>query len=123
MIHREGIKISVLVFGALLVLNGLVFVFAGPTLVSWLILLVSVGFLVFILRFFRKPKREASFASGRIYAPADGKVVVVEETSEEEYLKDRRIQVSIFMSVWNVHINWYPVEGLLSYYKYHPGSR
>lgn len=78
--------------------------------------------LVFILRFFRNPGRTGSYKPGEVYSPADGKVVVVEETTEDEYFKDKRIQVSIFMSVWNVHINWFPLNGVLSYYKYHPGK-
>ncbi|MCK4745688.1 MAG: phosphatidylserine decarboxylase family protein, partial [Bacteroidales bacterium] len=73
-------------------------------------------------RFFRNPRRNVSFVTGTIYAPADGRVVVVEETLEEEYFKDNRIQLSIFMSVWNVHINWFPVAGHLSFSRYHPGK-
>jgi phosphatidylserine decarboxylase len=122
MIHREGIKISFLVFMVLAIANVLVFILSGPCLWTACFLLGSFGFMVFILCFFRDPGRKASYDAGLIYAPADGKVVVVEETTEDEFLKDRRIQVSIFMSVWNVHINWFPVGGLLSYYKYHPGK-
>ena len=121
MIHKEGKKISAIVFVVLLVLTLFVFLLAGSTLLFWLILSASLLFMVFILRFFRDPHRTASFSTGLVYSPADGKVVVIEETKEEEYLGDRRIQISIFMSVWNVHINWFPVEGILSYYKYHPG--
>ncbi len=122
MIHREGIKISILAFSVLALLNILSFLLTGTTLPALAFLVVSSGFMIFILRFFRVPKRSASFDSGRIYSPADGKVVVVEETLEQEYLNDRRIQVSIFMSVWNVHVNWFPVPGILSYCKYHPGK-
>lgn len=57
-----------------------------------------------------------------VYAPADGTVLVIEETEETEFLKEKRIQVSIFMSVWNVHINWFPVSGIIKYFKYHPGK-
>ncbi len=122
MIHREGIKISILVFLALAVLNILLLLSAGSSLPVLVFLVVSSVFMVFILYFFRDPKRSASFNGGTIYSPADGEVVVVEKTYEEEYFKDRRIQVSVFMSVWNIHINWFPVAGLLSYYKYHPGK-
>ncbi|MFC2112791.1 phosphatidylserine decarboxylase family protein [Bacteroidota bacterium] len=122
MIHREGIKISIIVFVVLLAMNALVFLLAGFTVLLWILLSASLLFMIFILRFFRNPQRAASFDPNMIYAPADGKVVVVEETTEEEYLGDRRIQVSIFMSVWNVHINWYPGMGQLSYYRYHPGK-
>jgi phosphatidylserine decarboxylase len=122
MIHREGIKISAIIFVALLVLNMIVFLLAGTALLFWMLLPASLPIMIFILRFFRNPHRTASFSPGVVYSPADGKVVVVEETNEEEYLGDRRIQISIFMSVWNVHINWFPVSGLISYYKYHPGK-
>ncbi|MCK4748426.1 MAG: phosphatidylserine decarboxylase, partial [Bacteroidales bacterium] len=122
MIHKEGKKISAIVFVVLLVLTLFVFLLAGSTLLFWLILSASLLFMVFILRFFRDPHRTASFSPGFVYSPADGKVMVVEETNEEEYLGDRRIQISIFMSVWNVHINWFPMAGILSYYKYHPGK-
>ena len=122
MIHREGIKISFIVFMVLAIMNVIIFILAVPSCWTMGFLLVSFGFMVFILRFFRNPGRKAASADGRIYAPADGKVMVVEETFEEEYLNEQRIQVSIFMSAWNVHINWFPVGGLLTYYKYHPGK-
>lgn len=67
--------------------------------------------LVFILRFFRFPKRKIIFTENQIIAPADGKIVVIEEIDEKEYCNEKRIQVSIFMSVWNVHINWFPSYG------------
>ena len=122
MIHREGIKISILAFSVLALLNILSFLLTGTTIPALAFLVFSFGFMIFILRFFRDPKRSASFDSRNIYSPADGKVVVVEETFEQEYLNDRRIQISVFMSVWNVHVNWFPVPGILSYYKYHPGK-
>ena len=122
MIHREGIKISLYVLVIVILLNSLIFLFTGPSLPAWVILVVSTGFMVFIFRFFRIPKRIPAFTAGRIYAPADGRIVAIEPTEEQEYFKDERIQVSIFMSVWDVHINWFPVEGILTYYRYHPGK-
>jgi phosphatidylserine decarboxylase len=122
MIHREGYKISLIVFLVLAVLNILVFLFTGPAPAAWTVSAASAAFMVFVLRFFMDPERKATFSADRIYAPADGKVVAVEETLEEEYLKDRRIQVSIFMSVWNVHVNWFTVGGTVTYYRYHPGK-
>ena len=122
MIHREGIKISLYCLLVLAVIDTLVFLLAGPALAAWICLFVSAAIMAFVLRFFRDPKRKASFSAGTVCAPADGKVVVVEETTEQEYLKDSRIQISIFMSVWNVHVNWFPVDGTVSYYKYHPGK-
>ena len=87
-------------------------------------ILGTVSFLVFlfVVRFFRKPKRVLITDDNTIYAPADGTVMVIEETNEDEYFKDKRIQVSIFMSVWNVHINWFPISGIIKYFKYHPGK-
>lgn len=122
MIHKEGIKISLLVFIILALLNTPLFLWSESLMPAWILLICSFGFMVFILRFFRNPHRNPSSGMDRVFSPADGKVVVVEETTENEYFKDNRIQISIFMSVWNVHINWYPLAGNISYYKYHPGK-
>ncbi len=122
-IHKEGRKIVALFFFSLLVINLLVyFLISKHFLVTWCLGIASILFFLFIVRFFRKPNRKIRVEDGVIYAPADGKVLVIEETEEEEYFKDKRIQVSIFMSVWNVHINWFPITGLIKYYKYHPGQ-
>lgn len=85
---------------------------------------ISIFLLVlwlFVVRFFRVPHRELHNDEGVIYSPADGEIVVVEKTYEDEYLKRDCIQVSVFMSVWNVHANWYPMAGKLSYFKHHNG--
>jgi phosphatidylserine decarboxylase len=122
MIHKEGHRISIMLFVLLAILNTAIILFTVAS--PWVevpILIASLLLLLFILRFFRDPKRAVP-QEGFIYAPADGKVVVIEKTTESEYFKDERIQVSIFMSVWNVHINWYPVAGKQSYYQYHPGK-
>jgi phosphatidylserine decarboxylase len=79
-------------------------------------------FYVFILFFFRYPSRKLEPDHGLIYAPADGKVVVIEETIEKEYFKDKRLQISIFMSPFNMHSNKYPVSGRIKYVEYHPGN-
>ncbi len=121
MIHREGINLSILVFIILLVINIPLFLLAGPSPAAWTLLILSLVFIGFVLRFFRVPKRTATLDPATVYAPADGKIVAVEETTEDEYLGDRRMQVSVFMSVWDVHINWFPVGGRVSYYRYHPG--
>lgn len=111
-----------MVFMILAILDAIIIFFTRtPAWAEVSVIIASLLFLLFILRFFRDPKRKVP-QEGSIYSPADGKVVVVEETTEPEYFKDKRIQVSIFMSVWNVHINWYPAAGTLSYYKYHPGK-
>ncbi|MBS1652257.1 MAG: phosphatidylserine decarboxylase family protein [Bacteroidetes bacterium] len=83
---------------------------------------LSAFLLVTILQFFRSPQREPVFGLNLIIAPADGKIVVIEETEEQEYFKEKRLQVSIFMSPINVHINRYPIAGVVKYFKYHPGK-
>jgi len=72
--------------------------------------------------FFRVPKRDIIIDDNKILCPADGKVVVIEEVEEPEYFKDKRIQVSVFMSPLNVHVNWFPMNGIVKYYKYHKGK-
>ena len=78
--------------------------------------------ILFSTYFFRIPKRNFKIENGKIYSPCDGKVVVIEETTESEYFKDKRLQVSIFMSPLNVHNNLYPISGIIEYVKYHPGK-
>jgi phosphatidylserine decarboxylase len=90
----------------------------------WLFALLSLGVLTMaylIIQFFRVPNRTCVYNENDIMCPADGKVVVIEEVEESEYFKDRRIQVSIFMSPLNVHANYNPISGLVKYVKYHPG--
>jgi len=90
----------------------------------WLFILLSLGVLVItylIVQFFRVPKRICTFSENDIMCPADGKVVVIEEVEESEYFKDKRIQISIFMSPLNVHANYNHISGIVKYVKYHPG--
>lgn len=122
MIHKEGYRIILIIVIMIAVLNIMLSVTVGTGMFFYTINAASIFFLVFILRFFRDPRRIAPAQSDLIYAPADGKIVVVEETLETEYFQDRRIQVSIFMSVWNVHINWYPASGTVLLAKYLPGK-
>jgi phosphatidylserine decarboxylase len=92
---------------------------------DWLILTslsISGLIMILLLQFFRSPSREFVFGDDLIVAPADGKIVVIEETTEHEFFKDKRIQVSIFMSPFNVHINWYPISGKIKYLCYHAGK-
>ena len=121
MIHREGyifLTVCVLVLAALSWVSS---IYLGTW--AWLIYVLSAGLTLFLLYFFRNPDRRLSATSEElIYAPADGKVVVIEETTEMEYLKDRRIQISIFMSPLNVHVNRNPVSGSVIYQKYHAGK-
>lgn len=121
-IHREGYKILIYGFITLLVINILITAFLpGDPLVKWMIGIASLMFYVFLLFFFRLPARHLEPDPGLIYAPADGKVVVIEETEENEYFGDTRLQVSIFMSPFNMHSNRYPVSGRIKYVEYHPG--
>lgn len=121
--HREGRSImllSILIFFGLSLLN---YTFLAPNY-CWLFWFLELGFVVLlylIIQFFRIPKRTCKGSDLDIMCPADGKVVVIEEVEETEYFKDKRIQVSIFMSPLNVHANYYPISGEVSYTKYHPG--
>lgn len=120
-IHREGTYTLVISAVLLAVLNGIVFIYFN-SLFAFL-MPVSVILYLFLISFFREPDRAISAPDDGIFlCPCDGKVVVIEETIEAEYLKDRRIQVSIFMSPLNVHINWHTISGVIEYYKYHSGK-
>lgn len=122
-IHKEGRRIVALVLIVLLAINLLVYYFISTKLItSWILGIPSFLIYLFIVRFFRKPARTLITDENTIYAPADGTVLVIEETTEDEYFNDKRIQVSIFMSVWNVHINWFPISGMIKYFQYHPGK-
>ena len=121
MIHREGIKVLVPIFLTEVILNVLLFSFFITLVFPLIFLAASTVLFVLLVSFFRKPARKFPEDDNRIYSPADGRVVVVEETEEHEYLHEKCIQVSVFMSVWNVHINWFPVSGKIIGYQYHPG--
>lgn len=122
-IHKEGKTILVMFLITLVLLNIAVHTFfPADTTLHIITLLVSLGALSFAMYFFRNPKRMLYLDEGAIVAPADGKVVVVENTMENEYFNDMRLQVSIFMSVKNVHVNRTPMAGQVKYFKYHPGK-
>ncbi|MDG2226300.1 MAG: phosphatidylserine decarboxylase family protein [Flavobacteriales bacterium] len=121
-IHNEGFKIITLFF---LLLAGIDFVliYFIPITWIWSILVgASVIFFYLIVSFFRVPKRAVTIDGNKILAPSDGKVVVIEEVQETEYLNDKYTQISIFMSPLNVHCQWYPINGIVKYFKYHPGK-
>lgn len=120
-IHKEGYKILLWLFVALFLVNLLVWIMLGHFV--FMPLLVASGlFFFFFLNFFRSPKRISHAGPLDIVAPADGKVVVLEKTFESGLLKEERIQVSIFMSVFNVHANWYPFEGKVLHYSHQNGN-
>jgi len=123
-IHREGFKTiawSAIIFGVINIVSFYFISFSTP-LISTLIFLVTLGLLIFLVSFFRIPKRNLTAREDAIVAPADGKVVAIEEVQADEYFNDRRIQVSIFMSPLNVHVNRNPVSGDVTYSQYHKGK-
>ena len=120
-IHKEGYSSIIITILVLTVLNVFSFEYLDYPVVIYSFLFVSIIFLFLILQFFRHPSRKISRSEREIISPADGKVVVIEETEETEFLKDKRVQISIFMSPLNVHVNRYPVGGKVVYSKYHPG--
>lgn len=122
-IHREGYRIIVwtlvtitalcLAAFSLFTMHGWVM---GALLIAGLLLLTGVA------AFFRVPVRNAAYDDNKIFSGADGKVVVIEEVFEDEFFKDKRLQISVFMSVTNVHVNYAPLSGTVKYFKYHPGK-
>lgn len=109
-------------FLVLLVINIVVVSFLpGAVIVKGIVFLCSIIIFLLILQFFRHPYRSITSNENYVLAPADGKVVAIEEVEETEVLKDKRIQISIFMSPLNVHVNRYPISGKISFLKYHPG--
>jgi phosphatidylserine decarboxylase len=122
-IHKEGYKILAFGLIILMILNiVLALVISDRTIIKWVFGIISLIMYVFLLFFFRLPIRRLDPDPDLIFAPADGKVVVIEETEENEYFKDLRLQVSIFMSPFNMHSNKYPVSGRIKYVAYHPGN-
>lgn len=123
-IHREGYK--TIGWGAFVFvfINLVSFYFLGScaALLCWLLLFASFGFFIFLVSFFRVPQRQLTVQPNAIVAPADGKVVAIEEVQADEYFNDKRIQVSIFMSPLNVHVNRNPVSGEVVYSHYHKGK-
>lgn len=122
-IHREGFKIiaiTAVLCGGLYAVNH-IYLIQHPNF-FWAVNAVLFAVFFLVVQFFRIPPRNLFEADNAVVCPADGKVVVIEETEETEYFKDRRIQLSIFMSPLNVHAQWYPISGKTAYYKYHPGK-
>ncbi|WP_282057034.1 phosphatidylserine decarboxylase family protein [Maribacter luteus] len=122
MFHKEGQTIILTTF---IIVVGIVLLSEFYIVNDWLrwgLQATSVLVLIIILQFFRNPKRSANNLFDEILAPVDGKVVVIEEVLETEYFNDKRLQVSIFMSPFNVHVTRYPISGTIKYSKYHPGK-
>jgi phosphatidylserine decarboxylase len=123
MIHKEGKTIILITLTALLIMNSVFYVFTFNHPMYFLIVMtISILLLYIIIQFFRNPKRQIQVNERFVLSPADGKIVVIEKITEPEYFNNERIQISIFMSLWNVHVNRFPITGLITYFKYHGGN-
>jgi phosphatidylserine decarboxylase len=120
-LHKEGNGTIAVVVIFLAIVNSLVYYFSHSTTVLTYTVLASLPLLFIVLNFFRFPKIEPVCNDKAVISPADGKVVVIEEVEETEFLKTRCIQVSVFMSPLNVHINWFPINGIVRYFRHHNG--
>jgi phosphatidylserine decarboxylase len=123
-VHKEGTPTILIIFAFCAAVTYAGFHFLGEHLswLAWILAILAFGFFVFIVSFFRIPARKHTIDATAIVAPADGKVVVIEEMHDIEYFNERRLQVSIFMSPLNVHVNRNPMDGEVLYSKYHPGK-
>jgi phosphatidylserine decarboxylase len=122
MFHKEGFRIIAVTFLIFAALSILVHFKIENDILQKGLFLVLLILVVLILQFFRNPKRNFILNPEQVLSPVDGKVVVIEEVYEKEYFKDKRLQVSVFMSPLNVHVTRYPVGGNIVYSKYHPGK-
>ncbi len=120
-LHREGYKIILITLVVLGIINTTLFSLLPKHWASASVLVLSIIVLVLVLQFFRNPKRKVKATSNQIIAPADGKVVVIEEVEDENLLKEKCLQISIFMSPLNVHVNRYPVSGIVRRVRYYEG--
>ena len=122
-IHKEGYTSLALCVLLIFVSNALIqFYYPDAHVLKWIVYILSGLLFLIILQFFRSPHFKISAEEHQVLCPADGKVVVIEETDETEFLKDRRIQISVFMSPINVHVNRNPISGVVKYFRYHPGK-
>ena len=122
-IHKEGYTSIALCVLFIFVVNAIIqFYYPDAHALRWIVYILSFALFIIILQFFRSPHFHINIDETQVLCPADGKVVVIEETEEPEFLKDRRIQISVFMSPINVHVNRNPVAGVVKYFRYHPGK-
>lgn len=120
--HKEGYTSLAIVLLFVFIINAVADYYDAALYLKWFLYLLSAFLVITILQFFRSPVKHINVDDAMVLCPADGKVVVIEETEETEYFNDKRIQVSIFMSPVNVHVNRNPINGIVSYFKYHPGK-
>jgi len=122
MLHKEGKATILITLMVLFALNaGIQFLLPENVIVQNIVLGISVVLLVIVLQFFRNPSITPTIGDNLVISPADGKVVVIEEVEESEYFNGKRLQISVFMSPFNVHVNRNPIGGLVKYFKYHKG--
>src|ERR1700753_587452 len=122
-IHKEGYTSIALCVLFIFVLNAVIdFYVPGAHAIKWIVYILSFILFVIIVQFFRSLKFAITTDEKQVLCPADGKVVVIEEAVEDEYLKDKRIQLSVFMSPVNVHVNRNPIAGVVKYFQYHKGN-
>jgi phosphatidylserine decarboxylase len=121
-IHREGTGLLLSLFTFLFIVNLIIYYTIGKGVIFYTVISVSTGLFLLILNFFRSPSRRFPYDSeGLVIAPADGTIVAIEEVVEREYFNEKRLQISVFMSIFNVHANWFPVNGTVKHVAYHPG--
>ena len=121
-VHREGTGLLLSLFTFLFIVNLMIYYTIGKGILFYVTMSVSTGLFLLILNFFRSPARRFPFDSeGLVIAPADGTVVAIEEVMEREYFNEKRLQISIFMSIFNVHANWFPVNGTVKHVSHQPG--
>ena len=122
-LHKEGYVTIIVTFIVLLGLcTGLILILPSIIWLQSILILFALLFMLRVTHFFRSPNRQFERNKVVVFSPADGEIVAIEEVFEEEYLKQKCIQVSVFMSPRNVHINWLPISGKIEYFKYHPGK-
>ena len=122
MFHKEGYKIMSIAVILLIAVNVVSYLTINTYWVKFAILAVSILLFLLVIQFFRNPNRPTVLDDANVVSPVDGKVVVIEEVFEKEYFKDKRLQISIFMSPVNVHVTRHPVGGKVKFSKYHPGK-
>lgn len=120
-IHKEGIRIIWVNALLWIAVAALFFVFCSNMTVNIIVAVISLGFAIFMLRFFRVPHRDSVRGENLVIAPGDGHVVDIREVEEDEFFHSKCIRISIFLSVFDVHVTWSPVSGKVTYYNYHPG--
>jgi len=121
-IHKEGYGALIITFLVFAVIIGIIWLFFGVTFITSTIAILFAALFIFIAYFFRVPKRVALIDESSVISAADGKVVIIKEVEENEFLHSRCRQVSVFMGICNVHINYFPVSGKVLYYKHHWGN-